>query len=66
MIERKGGRTFLRVLLRENFEFLFFKFSSVLPACSLFLPASFFPPLFFPSFLSMVLFAPPLAAAGCG
>lgn len=55
----------LRVLLRANFEFLFFKFSA-LPLSLLTLPLLFLFSFFSPPFLSVVLFAPLLAAAGRG
>lgn len=62
---QRGQDFSLRVLLRANFEFLFFKFSA-LPLSLLTLPLCFplFP--FFTPFLSVVLFAPLLAAAGRG
>lgn len=62
----QSGQDFsLRVLLRANFEFLFFKFSA-LPHSLLTLPLRLFFFLFSPPFLSVVLFAPLLAAAGRG
>lgn len=61
---QRGQDFSLRVLLRANFEFLFFKFIA-LPLSLLTLPLLFLFPFFTP-FLSVVLFAPLLAAAGRG
>lgn len=54
---QRGKDFSLRVLLRANFEFLFFKFSVVGPSpLTLPLVLSFFFSIF--SFLSVILFAP--------